>query len=121
MITQNDITLSMVRSASLSTARIFLTEIMVIGAKTKRNLQLGDVINRNDICVVCRNESVLIRAVSNGMNITTRGTALSDGNLRRADKVKNDRSNRIMRLLQVQAGDEVTATIFNPLAIIFYR
>ncbi|EKO3557325.1 MULTISPECIES: flagellar basal body P-ring formation chaperone FlgA [Vibrio] len=105
-ITQNDITLSMVDLLRFR-RQGFSSQDMVIGAKTKRNLQLGDVINRNDICVVCRNESVLIRAVSNGMNITTRGTALSDGNLGEQIKVKNDRSNRIIDA-QVSGMGEVT-------------
>ncbi len=51
---------------------------------------------RKRVCVVCRNDSVLIQAISNGMNITTKGTALSDGSLGQQIRVKNDKSNRII-------------------------
>ncbi|MGC9423186.1 MULTISPECIES: flagellar basal body P-ring formation chaperone FlgA [Vibrio] len=106
MITEHDVTMSMVDLLRFR-RQGFSSQDMVIGAKTKKNLQLGDVINHNDICVVCRNENVLIRAVSNEMNITTKGTALSDGNLGDQIKVKNDRSNRIIDA-QVSGMGEVT-------------
>lgn len=68
----------------------------VIGAKAKRNLPLGEIIDSNDICIVCRGESVVITAAANGMRITTQGTALSDGSLGEQIRVKNDKSNRII-------------------------
>ncbi|SEG73210.1 flagellar basal body P-ring formation chaperone FlgA [Vibrio hangzhouensis] len=68
----------------------------VIGAKLKKNLRLGDVIERNDVCVVCRNEKVVIRAVKGEMTISTKGTALSDGANGDSVKVKNDKSQRII-------------------------
>ncbi|GMQ47237.1 flagellar basal body P-ring formation chaperone FlgA [Vibrio sp. 10N] len=68
----------------------------VVGAKLKRNVKLGDVIERNDVCVVCRNEKVVIRAVKGEMTISTKGTALSDGSNGDQVRVKNDRSQRII-------------------------
>ncbi|MGF1773986.1 flagellar basal body P-ring formation protein FlgA [Vibrio wakamikoensis] len=68
----------------------------VVGAKLKRNVKLGDVIERNDVCVVCRNEKVVIRAVKGEMTISTRGTALSDGSHGDQVRVKNDKSQRII-------------------------
>lgn len=68
----------------------------VIGAKTKKNLRAGEVIESNDICVVCRNETVTIKAVKSGMTITTKGTALTDGSHGEQIRVKNTKSNRII-------------------------
>eukprot|EP01090_Pellita_catalonica_P006995 TRINITY_DN17468_c0_g1_i1.p1 TRINITY_DN17468_c0_g1~~TRINITY_DN17468_c0_g1_i1.p1 ORF type:complete len:122 (-),score=15.93 TRINITY_DN17468_c0_g1_i1:58-423(-) len=68
----------------------------VVGAKLKRNVRLGDVVERNDVCVVCRNEKVTIKAVNSGMTITTQGTALQDGAAGDQVRVKNDKSQRII-------------------------
>ncbi|NMV05976.1 flagellar basal body P-ring formation chaperone FlgA, partial [Vibrio parahaemolyticus] len=68
----------------------------VVGAKLKRNVRLGDVVERNDVCVVCRNEKVIIKAVNSGMTITTQGTALQDGSAGDQVRVKNDKSQRII-------------------------
>ncbi len=74
----------------------FTDYAQVIGAKLKRNVRLGDVVERNDICVVCRNEKVTIRAIKTGMAITTQGTALQDGSAGDQVRVKNDKSQRII-------------------------
>ncbi|MBY8117941.1 flagellar basal body P-ring formation protein FlgA [Vibrio fluvialis] len=95
IITEHDVTISMVDLLRFR-RQGFSSQDLVVGAKTKKNLKLGDVIEQNDICVVCRNESVMIRAVSTGMSITTKGTALSDGTFGEQIKVKNDKSNRII-------------------------
>lgn len=106
IITQQDVTMTMVdlhrfrRQGFSDTNRI-------VGAKVKRNVRLGDVIEQNDICVVCRNENVVIQAIKQGMSITTKGTALSDGILGEQIKVKNDKSNRIIDA-QVTGIAEVT-------------
>lgn len=68
----------------------------VVGAKLKRNVRLGDVVERNDVCVVCRNEKVTIKAIKAGMTITTQGTALQDGSSGDQVRVKNDKSQRII-------------------------
>mgnify|MGYP000005837046 CR=1 FL=1 len=68
----------------------------LIGAKLKRNIQEGQVIERRDICTVCRNEKVVIKAIKEGMTISTKGTALSDAALGEQVKVKNDKSQRII-------------------------
>jgi flagellar basal body P-ring formation protein FlgA len=68
----------------------------VVGAKTKRNIPMGRIITQNDICLVCRRENVIIKAVKNDMTITTKGIALSDGSLGEQIKVKNEKSQRII-------------------------
>ncbi|AUI85564.1 flagella basal body P-ring formation protein FlgA [Vibrio azureus] len=74
----------------------FSKDTQVIGAKLKRNVRLGDVVERNDVCVVCRNEKVTIKATKGGMTITTQGTALQDGSSGEQVRVKNDKSQRII-------------------------
>lgn len=68
----------------------------VIGAKAKKNLQTGKIIEDRDICVVCRNETVTIKATKSGMTITTKGVALTDGSHGEQIRVKNSKSNRII-------------------------
>jgi flagellar basal body P-ring formation protein FlgA len=85
----------------------FISTSQLIGAKVKRMIKLGDIVDANDICFVCRNESVTIKAVKNGMTITTQGTALSDGILNEQIKVQNTKSNRIIDA-QVSGIGEVT-------------
>ncbi len=79
----------------------------IVGAKVKKNMRIGDVVEQDDICVVCRNENVMIQAAKQGMIITTKGTALSDGIFGEQIKVKNDKSNRIIDA-QVTGIGEVT-------------
>jgi len=81
----------------------------VAGAKLKKNIRQGEVIERRDICVVCRNESVVIKAVKGELTITTKGTALSDGAQGEQVRVKNTKSNRIINAI-VTGIAEVTVT-----------
>ncbi|MGF1696965.1 flagellar basal body P-ring formation protein FlgA [Vibrio lamellibrachiae] len=95
IITANDVTISMVDLHRFR-RQGFSSVNMVVGAKVKRNLNVGSVIQDRDICVVCRNETVMIKANKGGMTITTRGTALSDGAAGEQIRVKNTKSNRII-------------------------
>lgn len=95
VVTKNDITISMVDLLRFR-RQGFSSLDLVVGAKTKKNVRLGDVIEQNDVCVVCRNDTVIIQAQGDGMNITTKGTALSDGSFGEQIRVKNDKSNRII-------------------------
>ncbi|ENM5760550.1 flagellar basal body P-ring formation protein FlgA [Vibrio mimicus] len=106
MISAQDVTLSMVDLLRFR-RQGFSTPETVIGAKIKKNVRVGDVIEQSDVCIVCRNESVVIKAVRSGMSITTKGTAMSDGVLGEQIKVKNDKSNRIIDA-QVSGVGEVT-------------
>lgn len=68
----------------------------IIGSKVKRNVNMGDSIQGSDICLVCRNDSVLIKAGRSGLNIVTKGTALSDGSLGEQIRVQNTKSKRVV-------------------------
>ncbi|KIE20573.1 flagellar basal body P-ring biosynthesis protein FlgA [Vibrio sinaloensis] len=95
IIASTDVTISMV-DLQRYRRQGFSTLDAVIGAKTKKNLRSGEVIEENDICVVCRNETVTIKAVKSGMVITTKGVALTDGSHGEQIRVKNSKSNRII-------------------------
>lgn len=95
LIEAQDVTMTMV-DRNRARRQGFSDMTHVVGAKLKRNVKLGDVVERNDVCVVCRNEKVVIRAVKNEMVISTRGTALSDGSNGDQVRVKNDKSQRII-------------------------
>jgi flagella basal body P-ring formation protein FlgA len=68
----------------------------IIGSKVKRNVNMGDAIQGNDICLVCRNDAVLIKAGRSGLDIVTKGTALSDGSLGEQIRVQNAKSKRVV-------------------------
>lgn len=95
IIGQYDVTTAMISLHQFRRQGYTLPE-QVIGAKVKKNLRPGDVVERGDICVVCRNEKVIIQAVKGGMTITTKGTALTDGSTGDQVRVKNDKSQRII-------------------------
>ncbi|KQA22753.1 flagellar basal body P-ring biosynthesis protein FlgA [Vibrio metoecus] len=107
MISSQDVTLSMVDLLRFR-RQGFSTPESVIGAKIKKNIRIGECYRSKRMCrIVCRNESVVIRAGKSGMSITTKGTAMSDGILGEQIKVKNDKSNRIIDA-QVSGVGEVT-------------
>lgn len=95
IINPSDLTISMIELNAYR-RQGFDSEKNLIGAKLKRNIRLGDVIERGDICVVCRNEKVIIKAVKGELTITTKGTSLSDGSIGDQVRVKNDKSKRII-------------------------
>ena len=95
IISTSDVTTSMIELQRFRKDG-FTDHSQVVGAKLKRSVRLGDVIERNDVCVVCRNEKVTIQAVKSGMVITTQGTALQDGAAGDQVRVKNDKSQRII-------------------------
>ncbi|CZF80330.1 flagellar basal body P-ring biosynthesis protein FlgA [Grimontia celer] len=68
----------------------------IVGSRIKRVVGIGEPISGNDICMVCRNDEVIITASGSGLNIIAKGTALSDGALGEQIKVRNRKSNRIV-------------------------
>ncbi|HIF9308815.1 TPA: flagellar basal body P-ring formation chaperone FlgA [Photobacterium damselae] len=85
---------------------IYQSPQALFGAKVKRNVKIGEAVQANDICMVCRNDKVVISAGQPGLKIITQGTALSDGTLGEQIRVKNNRSNKIISA-QVSAVGEV--------------
>ncbi|MDA0146949.1 flagellar basal body P-ring formation chaperone FlgA [Vibrio sp. LaRot3] len=108
IISAHDVTINMVDLQRLR-RQGFSSINDVVGAKVKKNLRAGEVIEQNDICVVCRNETVTIKANKSGMTITTKGVALSDGSHGEQIRVKNSKSNRIIEA-RVTGISEVSVT-----------
>ena len=95
IVHNNDVALTMIELRAYR-RQGFTSSSQVVGAKLKKNIRAGEVLERSDVCVVCRNEKVIIKAVKGELTITTKGTALSDGSTGDQVRVKNDKSNRII-------------------------
>ncbi|MFT6907310.1 MAG: flagella basal body P-ring formation protein FlgA [Oleiphilaceae bacterium] len=79
-----------VRNGSFSDINI------LVGTRLKRNLSADRVIKNRDICFVCKNDKVSIRAVNNGLSIKASGIALSDANIGGTVRVRNSHTQRIV-------------------------
>lgn len=69
---------------------------LIVGAKTKRTLNVGQILTQNDLCLVCKGDVVTITGVSNGLSVTTQATALQDGTLGEDVRVQNLQSKRVV-------------------------
>jgi len=68
----------------------------LIGSRSKRNIQSGMAILLNQICMVCKGDSVNIYASIRGLKIKTSGIALEDGTLGERVRVKNKKSGKVL-------------------------
>ena len=68
----------------------------LISAKIKRNVSINEPLRNNDICLVCRNDVVILNTSQQGLAIVAKSTALSDGSLGDQIKVRNSKSNRVV-------------------------
>ncbi|MGR5279888.1 flagellar basal body P-ring formation chaperone FlgA [Photobacterium damselae] len=105
VLSQNNLTVALIESR-FQRGAIYQSSQALFGAKVKRNVKIGEAVQANDICMVCRNDKVVISAGQPGLKIITQGTALSDGTLGEQIRVKNNRSNKIISA-QVSAVGEV--------------
>lgn len=64
------------------------------GARTKRALNLGQILTLQDLCLVCKGDMVTIEGISGSLNVATSGKALSDGSLGDNIQVQNLNSGR---------------------------
>jgi flagella basal body P-ring formation protein FlgA len=67
---------------------------MVIGARTKRSLNIGQIITNADLCLVCKGDIVTIEGISDSLVVSTAGKALNDGALGDNVRVQNLQSGR---------------------------
>lgn len=77
---------------------------VLIGARSKRELKANQPIRQDQICVVCRDDSVEIIAEKGTMQIKTSGRALQDGSLNDTIRVQNSRSQRIISAVVSAVG-----------------
>jgi flagella basal body P-ring formation protein FlgA len=102
-ISNRDITLTLVTSRVYRRGG-YVNQSDLIGSRIKRSVRAGNVVEKNDICMVCRNDSVIIKAVTGELSIITKGTALGDGALGDKVNVKNDKSKRIVSGIVTDVG-----------------
>lgn len=68
----------------------------LVGSRSKRDLRPGQPVRHNQICVVCRDDTVLIEATTSALSIKTSGKALQDGTFGQSIRVENLRSKRVI-------------------------
>lgn len=90
LLTQTETELLQSRGSLISDAKL------VVGARTKKALNAGQILTQNDLCLVCKGDVVTIVGVSNGLSVTTQATALQDGALGDDVKVQNLQSKRVL-------------------------
>ncbi|MDB4279380.1 flagellar basal body P-ring formation chaperone FlgA [Paraglaciecola sp.] len=66
----------------------------VVGARIKRRVLAGRPIDPNNLCYVCKGDSVTISAGTTSMRVKTNGIALEDGRMGETIQVKNRRSDK---------------------------
>jgi flagella basal body P-ring formation protein FlgA len=66
----------------------------VLGARIKRRVSAGRPVDPNNLCFVCKGDSVTISAGTSIMRVKTSGVALEDGSMGETIQVKNRRSNK---------------------------
>ena len=69
----------------------------VVGARLKRRTRAGQPVVPNQLCFVCKGDSVLITADIQGLEIKTKGIAQQDGNLGDTIAVRNSNSQKLVR------------------------
>lgn len=84
------------REQSQSRGLILQDPALVIGARTKRSLNIGQIITNADLCLVCKGDIVTIEGISNSLVVSTAGKALSDGALGDNVRVQNLQSGRVV-------------------------
>ena len=69
-------------------------ENLIIGAKSKKSLSLGQIITLQDLCLVCKGDVVTISVSDNGLQVAATGIAQNDGSLGDTISVLNRQSKR---------------------------
>ncbi len=66
----------------------------LIGSRSKRTVRVGQPINKNQVCSVCKGDRVTIIAQTKGLRIKTTGEALQDGGIGDNIRIKNAKSGK---------------------------
>jgi flagella basal body P-ring formation protein FlgA len=109
ILTKENITIKYIAKNRVRGER--LTDLdSVLGSKAERRIGADKTITKNNVCLVCKGDTITIIAKSDNFMIKTSGTALSSGNLNQQIKVKNARSGRIIKPI-ISAVNQVTITL----------
>ena len=68
----------------------------VAGARIKRRIRAGNIIDDRMLCFICKGDRVTIAAISNGLSITVYGVAQEDGVLGDTIQVRNISSDKMV-------------------------
>ena len=79
----------------------------LVGAKVKRKIRSQQAITSNDVCMVCKDDQVVILSQNDVLEVATQGEALTEGGLGERIKVRNFRSNKIITAKISAAGKVV--------------
>ncbi|MGS0682837.1 flagellar basal body P-ring formation chaperone FlgA [Shewanella sp. 125m-7] len=93
LLSQSDIELEYIEQSMLR-GQQFEQLSEVVGARLKRRVAPGQPIFVNQLCIVCKGDSVSIFARSENFQIKTVGEALHDGNIGDKIRIKNSHSHK---------------------------
>ena len=82
----------------------------IVGAKARRDIRAGEIINIDDFCIIAKGDLVNIVARSEGLEIKTQGQALEDGKLNDLIQVKNIKSKKVIQAQVI--GPNLVQVIF---------
>ena len=66
----------------------------VLGARIKRRVRPGQPITPNNLCFVCKGDTIIINASNAVMQVKATGVAMQDGNIGDTINVTNSRSKK---------------------------
>jgi flagella basal body P-ring formation protein FlgA len=82
----------------------------LVGARLKRRVRPGQIINNGMLCFVCKGDRVTIMAISTGLQLKVSGIAQEDGNLGDTIRVQNTASKKTVSAT-VASTNEVSIQI----------
>lgn len=69
---------------------------LVIGARSKKALNAGQMLSQADLCLVCKGDVVTIEGISSTLSVSTQATALQDGSFGDTVRLQNNQSKRVI-------------------------
>ncbi|MDT0593780.1 flagellar basal body P-ring formation chaperone FlgA [Glaciecola petra] len=82
----------------------------IVGARVKRRMREGNIIDGRMLCYVCKGDRITIAAISGGLSLRVYGVALQDGTLGDTIQVKNTSSDKTV-YGRVTSTSEVSVNI----------
>lgn len=68
----------------------------IIGARSKKALNAGQIVTQSDLCLVCKGDIVTIEGISSTLSVSTQATALQDGAFGDTVRLQNVQSQRVV-------------------------
>lgn len=98
ILTKDNTQLEM-RDKKLLRVSTFEDKESVLGARIKRRIRPGQPIQPNQLCFVCKGDSITITASSSALTLKTSGIAQQDGNIGDTIRVRNNSSKKVITAL----------------------